>query len=310
MEEKIEKQIDDAVKSIFSPEMMDLLSDAVRNEKAIVRHATKAINEAIAFGCRDLDYMDQVLDGLWAGMDGMTGSGERTYRKYIKYLYTFDPIEAKDLEDSLEESLGYKAHAVYAAIQLAKEIHKGQVDKAGKDYFEGHLLHVGSNGFEWKEKVAGFLHDAAEDTEITVPQIIASLRKILQDWKKRVKDQPWSDLEEQYDIMPYPNEVMHLPTKEDWDEVAEILNLMNQHTAESREAYIERFRGHWHALKVKMNDLRHNMDLFRIPNPTDKDLTRVERYKKEYEKILQMFQELCDQRDADRVARGHKPLKI
>ena len=60
MEADKEKQIDDAVKSIFSPEMMDLLSDAVRNEKAIVRYATKAINEAIASGCRDLDYMDQV----------------------------------------------------------------------------------------------------------------------------------------------------------------------------------------------------------------------------------------------------------
>lgn len=79
MDDENEKQIDEAVNRILSPEMMDLLSEAVRNEKAIVRHATKAINEAIASGCRDLDYMDHVVDGLWEGMDGATGSGERTY---------------------------------------------------------------------------------------------------------------------------------------------------------------------------------------------------------------------------------------
>ena len=38
-----------------------------------------------------------------------------------------------------------------------------------------------------------------------------------------------------------------------------------------------------------MNDLKNNMDLSRIPNPTEKDLARVERYKVEYEKLLNVL---------------------
>ena len=37
------------------------------------------------------------------------------------------------------------------------------------------------------------------------------------------------------------------------------------------------------ALKVKMNDLKNNMDLTRIPHPTAKDFARAERYRSEYE---------------------------
>ena len=43
------------------------------------------------------------------------------------------------------------------------------------------------------------------------------------------------------------------------------------------------------ALKVKMNDLKNNMDLSRIQQPTEKDLARVERYKVEYENLLNVL---------------------
>ena len=33
------------------------------------------------------------------------------------------------------------------------------------------------------------------------------------------------------------------------------------------------------------------MDISRLPYPTEKDLKRVERYKKEYDALLQMLQE-------------------
>lgn len=40
-----------------------------------------------------------------------------------------------------------------------------------------------------------------------------------------------------------------------------------------------------------MNDLKNNMDLSRIPQPTEKDLTRVGRYKIEYEKLLNILRD-------------------
>lgn len=45
-------------------------------------------------------------------------------------------VEGKRLVECQES----KIHIVYAAACLAKELHKGQVDKAGRDYFEGQNL--------------------------------------------------------------------------------------------------------------------------------------------------------------------------
>lgn len=41
------------------------------------------------------------------------------------------------------------------------------------------------------------------------------------------------------------------------------------------------------ALRVKIADVSHNLDLGRIPNPTAKDLQRIEKYKK-------VLSQLCD----------------
>lgn len=42
------------------------------------------------------------------------------------------------------------------------------------------------------------------------------------------------------------------------------------------------------------NDLRHNMDISRFPNPTEKDYIRLECYQKEYEALMEMFRGACE----------------
>ena len=64
---------------------------------------------------------------------------------------------------------------VYAAGLVAHKLHSGQMDKGGNDYFESHLLKVASRGFDWKEKVVGFLHDASEDCNVTVEDVLRML---------------------------------------------------------------------------------------------------------------------------------------
>ena len=91
------------------------------------------------------------------------------------------------------------------------------------------------------------------------------------------------------DIDVYPCEVTHSITEEEREELKNALNLLNQHTASSREEYIARISENRLALKVKMNDLKNNMDLTRIQQPTEKDLARVERYKVEYENLLNVL---------------------
>ena len=70
-------------------------------------------------------------------------------------------------------------------------------------------------------------------------------------------------------------------------EIRDALNLLNSETATSREEYISRIKNSRIATRVKLNDLTHNMDISRIPEPTAKDMERLKRYKKEYRTILE-----------------------
>lgn len=144
---------------------------------------------------------------------------------------------------------------VAAARQVAQRLHKGQVDKAGVDYFSGHLSAVASMGKCGQEKVVGYLHDVAEDTPHTVDDVLNLLDQEL--------------------IAPLPSAKR--------EELAEALRLLNHHTATDRESYIRAISKNALATAVKLHDLIHNMDLSRLPNPEEKDFQRLERYKQEYE---------------------------
>ena len=144
---------------------------------------------------------------------------------------------------------------VQSAADIACQLHKGQKDKAGVDYFTGHLTAVAKMGRTWKEQVVGYLHDASEDTPNSVEQVLNLLDEKLES--------------------PLSNN--------DREELTVALRLLNHHLASDRETYIQRIKCNALAKAVKLHDLTHNMDLSRIPNPTQKDYERVERYKSEYD---------------------------
>lgn len=146
---------------------------------------------------------------------------------------------------------------IIRAQEIARTTHAGQTDKAGVDYFEGHLTSVAAMGKTWQEKVVGYLHDVAEDTPTTEEEVM----KLLQQDEK---------LQES-----------------DTREIEEALCLMNSNRYPDRESYLKGITKNQLALRVKLNDLTNNMDLTRIANPTEKDFARIERYKKEIE-ILRM----------------------
>ncbi len=150
---------------------------------------------------------------------------------------------------------------VAAAASIAKALHHGQTDKAGLDYFEGHLTTVALKGRDWKEMTTGFLHDAAEDTGHTTREVMAMLTA------------------EANTITAFA------PPERDWREIETALELLDSHTATSREAYIERMAHSMLACAVKASDLEHNMDITRLPHPTAKDSRRLARYKTEYAQI-------------------------
>lgn len=274
-------------------ELASLIVHGIDMEKKIASGNIRRLNAAMKSGCQDINLLDSLADPLFDTMLGLSGRGERTYLRFLKYLETFSPKEAKQRREMYEDSMGYKIHTAYVAARLAKELHKGQVDKAGKDYFEGHLATVGGSGYDWKEKTVGFLHDVAEDTSYSVKDVIRFLQKGLRAWKARPEEQDWIDDFSEI-VNQYPHEHLHMPSKDEWEEIEEALHLLNARTAKTREEYINRFKGHLLAIKVKLNDLRHNMDISRLPNPTEKDYVRLKRYQKEYEALMGMFKEACE----------------
>ena len=142
---------------------------------------------------------------------------------------------------------------VQCAAELARELHKGQVDKAGIDYFTGHLTAVAQMGSTWQEQAVGYLHDASEDTPYSVEEMLNLLDDKL--------GTPLSDT--------------------DRLELADALHLLNHHLAPDRETYIQRIKSNALATSVKMQDLIHNIDLSRIPNTTKKDNKCFKQYQRE-----------------------------
>lgn len=121
---------------------------------------------------------------------------------------------------------------VAKARAWAIKAHAGQKDKAGKDYFRAHVAAVA-------ERVKGdpvaetvaFLHDTVEDTSITIEDIRTGFPK----------------------------------------EVADAVDALTQSKNMPYAEYLWHIQQNPIAVKVKLSDLRSNMDLTRLPHaPTKK----------------------------------------
>lgn len=273
----------------ISKELIEAFRPIVEMNNAQFRQVKTMLAGFIALQERVLNYMDEYMDTLFNFMDPMSET-EMLMRQYYDYIATFDPEEAEERIGYLEDDMGYMTKIVYAAGLVAKKLHKGQIDKVSNDYFDSHLLKVADLGFDWKEKVVGFLHDASEDCNVTVDDVMnlldAEISRVVDNPKEHWwEEEWWEDWME--DIDKYPCEITHVITDEERKEIKTALTLLNHHTAPSREEYINRIPGNFLALKVKLNDLRNNMDITRIPQPTEKDFARLERYKKEYDILLE-----------------------
>ena len=125
------------------------------------------------------------------------------------------------------------------ALQIAKSAHSGQLDKGGNPYFL-HPLAVSEKVEAENEKIVALLHDVIEDTDITLDYL---------------REQGFSE------------------------EILAGVDRLTKREGVSYEEYIEAVRKNPLALKVKIADMLHNSDLSRIPNPTEKDRKRIEKYK-------------------------------
>lgn len=156
----------------------------------------------------------------------------------------FDPCSKEELERIIkakEEKFPAFIRSQYdLALKIAKECHKGQKDKAGVDYIN-HPLKVSELCEHGLGKVIALLHDVIEDCGETT---------------------------------------LSLSEKGIYPMVFQRVELLSKKKGQDYQEYLKNIAEDPYTREVKIADLMHNMDLSRIPNPTEKDFERVEKYKK------------------------------
>jgi (p)ppGpp synthase/HD superfamily hydrolase len=131
------------------------------------------------------------------------------------------------------------------AIILAVQAHRGQVDRGGQPYVL-HLLRVMLRQTETAGRIVAVLHDALEDTHLTLS---------------------------------------HLKQSGFDDEVCQAVDCLTRRRDEKYEDGIDRIAENPLARRVKLADLEDNMDVRRLSSLDDKSLHRLARYKAAWDKL-------------------------
>lgn len=129
------------------------------------------------------------------------------------------------------------------AILIAYKAHKDQLDKSGMPYIL-HPFHLAEQMKDEKTTIIALLHDTIEDTYVTFDDLL----------------------------------------KEGFEEdIIASLKLLTHDKSVPYMEYIKEIKSDEDATEVKKADLKHNSDLSRLSVITEKDLKRVEKYKKALE---------------------------
>ncbi len=124
------------------------------------------------------------------------------------------------------------------ALEVAKKAHNNQLDKGGNPYIN-HPIAVAKGVTTIKQKIIALLHDVCEDSEITFNDLM---------------------------IMGFPEDIIAS------------LKVITKNKDMPYQQYLTNLKNNHDARIVKIADIKHNMDLSRIPNPTSIDFKRRENY--------------------------------
>lgn len=78
------------------------------------------------------------------------------------------------------------------------------------------------------------------------------------------------------------------------EEIVETVDILTRKQGMSYGDYIENIMENKAAVAVKMSDMRNNMDLSRIKNPSEKDFERLKKYEKHYKRLERAYHEFCE----------------
>lgn len=132
------------------------------------------------------------------------------------------------------------------ALKVAFKAHEGQTDRCGLPYIF-HPYHLAEQMTDEITASIALLHDVVEDTDTTLEQLRA---------------------------YGFPERVI------------EGVRLMTHEEGTDYFDYVRRIKNNPDAKAVKLADLEHNSDLTRLDEVTEKDIKRLEKYRKAKEILL------------------------
>lgn len=130
-------------------------------------------------------------------------------------------------------------------MQIATEVHKRQIDKGGKPYI-GHPLRVEKLCLDDDSKIVALLHDTIEDGDITAEYLL---------------------------MQGFPAYI-----------VDAILSV-SRNKGEDYFDFIQRSKANPIGRRVKIADLKDNMDITRLNELTDNDIERLKKYLQAYKML-------------------------
>ena len=139
------------------------------------------------------------------------------------------------------------------AEQLAYKYFKDKIDKGGNPYMK-HLNFVKNHCLTYDGQIVGILHDILEDTDCSYGELKSTI----------------------------------------CENLIECIQLLTRKENEKYSDYIGRIidSNNVIALEVKLHDLENNMDITRLKCIGQKDIDRIKKYKKAYNRVWSKYIEL------------------
>lgn len=211
-------------------ELIKNIDEIIRLEQENVDLNSKLLQNMMDRGVQNIDQLDEVADRLRDSMLGLTGKGEDEYRRYLDYLTTFNPVEAKERREQLEYDMGYKTHVLYAAAMLCKKELEGHNSPDGRSSFIVVMEDFVPKVCTIEKKVASFLFFAHYANGSSVSELMQMLHTLTED-----TDSVLEHVEEFEDLMFYPNETYHPLREDEW----QLMQTIVEHNIQQYEKYPE-----------------------------------------------------------------------
>ena len=196
--------------SLFTSEIAEAFQRISAQQEAVNNEAATRMYAAIHRGERDIRLLEDIADPL----SDAEYADEEHYRNLIRYIATFNPTAAFQLQDFFEQVNGFKNHIVYALIRLLRTLYTDE-------QFTTDIIPLLHTRGDWNELTVLLLAKADSDHKLRC----CEAQKFLQPHIDELVGNHhllWQMVDEYEEhCLPLPNESYHPLTQREWTDIIE-----------------------------------------------------------------------------------------